>query len=117
MWLSRSSEEQQIRPATVLTACFKTKDAAGGKKTMLKLTFLGLAAALCMTASFMPQVMKTWKTRSTADISLGMYLVLVFGTVLWLAYGVFLEDTSLMVGNGITLVLAGRILLFKLRYG
>jgi hypothetical protein len=69
------------------TAYSKTKDAADGKKTMLKLTFPGLAAALCTTASFVPQVVKTWKTRSTADISLGMYLVLVFGTVLWLAYG------------------------------
>jgi MtN3 and saliva related transmembrane protein len=84
---------------------------------MLKLTFLGLAAALCTTASFVPQVVKTWRTRSTADISLGMYLVLVFGTVLWLAYGVLLEDVPLIVGNGITLVLAGSVLFFKLRYG
>jgi MtN3 and saliva related transmembrane protein len=87
------------------------------KKTMLKLTFLGLAAALCTTTSFVPQVVKTWKTRSTDDISLGMYPVLVFGTVLWLCYGAFLEDAPLIVGNGITLVLAGSILLFKLRYG
>jgi MtN3 and saliva related transmembrane protein len=84
---------------------------------MIKLTFLGLAAAFCSTVAFVPQVMKTWRSRSTADISLGMYLVLVLGIVLWLAYGALLGDTPLIVANGITLVLAGGILVFKLRYG
>jgi len=84
---------------------------------MGKLTFLGLAAAFCSTVAFLPQVVKTWKSRSTADISLSMYLVLVLGIVLWLAYGVLLGDTPLMVANGVTLVFAGGILAFKLRYG
>jgi MtN3 and saliva related transmembrane protein len=64
-----------------------------------------------------PQLVKTWKTRSTADISLGMFLVLVIGIILWLAYGILLGDVPLIVANGITLVLAGIILVFKLRYG
>ena len=84
---------------------------------MSKLTFLGLAAAYCTTIAFVPQLVKTWKTRSTADISLGMFLVLVIGIILWLAYGMLLGDVPLIVANGITLVLAGIILVFKLRYG
>ena len=84
---------------------------------MSELTFLGMTAACCTTASFVPQVVKTWKTHSTDDISLGMFLVLVFGTVLWVAYGMLLKDPPLVVGNGITLMLAGTILAFKLRYG
>jgi MtN3 and saliva related transmembrane protein len=84
---------------------------------MSKLTFLGLAAACCTTIAFVPQLVKTWKTRSTADISLGMFLVLVIGIILWLAYGILLGDVPLIVANGITLVLAGIILVFKLRYG
>jgi MtN3 and saliva related transmembrane protein len=84
---------------------------------MSKLTFLGLAAAYCTTIAFVPQLVKTWKTRSTADISLGMFLVLVIGIILWLAYGILLGDVPLIVANGITLVLAGIILVFKLRYG
>jgi MtN3 and saliva related transmembrane protein len=83
---------------------------------MSKLTFLGLAAC-CTTIAFVPQLVKTWKTRSTADISLGMFLVLVIGIILWLAYGMLLGDVPLIVANGITLVLAGIILVFKLRYG
>ena len=84
---------------------------------MSKLTFLGLAAACCTTIAFVPQLVKTWKTRSTADISLSMFLVLVIGIILWLAYGMLLGDVPLIVANGITLVLAGIILVFKLRYG
>ena len=84
---------------------------------MSKLTFLGLAAAYCTTIAFVPQLVKTWKTRSTADISLRMFLVLVIGIILWLAYGMLLGDVPLIVANGITLVLAGIILVFKLRYG
>lgn len=84
---------------------------------MSKLTFLGLAAAFCTTVAFVPQVVKTWTTRSTADISLSMFLVLVIGIVLWLAYGTLLGDVPLIVANGITLILAGIILVLKLRYG
>jgi len=84
---------------------------------MPKLTLLGLAAACCTTAVFVPQVVKTWKTRSTADLSLSMFLVLVIGVVLWLAYGMLLGDVPLIVANGITLILTGIILVFKLRYG
>ena len=84
---------------------------------MSKLTFLGLAAAFCTTVAFVPQVVKTWTTRSTADISLSMFLVLVIGIVLWLAYGTLLGDVPLIVANGITLILAGIILGLKLRYG
>jgi MtN3 and saliva related transmembrane protein len=84
---------------------------------MSKLTFLGLAAAFCTTVAFVPQVVKTWTTRSTGDISLSMFLVLVIGIVLWLAYGTLLGDVPLIVANGITLILAGIILVLKLRYG
>ena len=84
---------------------------------MSKLTFLGLAAAFCTTVAFVPQVVKTWTTRSTADISLSMFLVLVIGIVLWLTYGTLLGDVPLIVANAITLILAGIILVLKLRYG
>ena len=81
------------------------------------LTFLGLAAAFCTTIAYVPQVVKTWRTRSTADISLGMYLVLMLGIVLWLAYGIFLGDVPVTAANGISLVLVGSVLVLKIRYG
>lgn len=85
--------------------------------TMSTVTLIGLAAAACTTLAFLPQVIKAWRTRSTADISLGMFLVLVIGIALWLVYGALLGDIPLIAANGVTLVLVGIILIFKLRYG
>jgi MtN3 and saliva related transmembrane protein len=84
---------------------------------MAMLTILGLTAACCTTIAFVPQVVKTWRTRSTADISLGTFLLLVVGIILWLVYGVLLGDLPLIAANAVTLMLAGTVLLLKLRHG
>jgi MtN3 and saliva related transmembrane protein len=77
---------------------------------------IGYAAATCTTIAFLPQLLKAWHTRSTADISLAMFLVLVAGIVLWLTYGVLIRDLPLIAANTVTLVLAVAILVLKLRY-
>ncbi len=79
-------------------------------------TVLGLAAATLTTAAFLPQVIKTWRTRQTRDISLGMFSVLCLGICLWLLYGFLRGDLPLIIGNAITLALAGAILVLKLKY-
>ena len=78
---------------------------------------LGFAAATCTTVAYAPQFIKVWRTRSTEDISLGMFLVMVLGLLLWLVYGILSGDGPLIVANAITIVLAGGILVMKLRYG
>jgi MtN3 and saliva related transmembrane protein len=78
---------------------------------------LGFAAATCTTVAYAPQFIKVWRTRSTDDISLGMFLVMVLGIFLWLVYGVLCGDAPLVAANAITLVLAGGILFMKLKYG
>ena len=84
---------------------------------MHNVTTIGLAAGFCTTLAFLPQVIRTWRTRSTADISLGMFLIFTIGVLLWLIYGLVLHDIALIAANGITFVLSAMILLFKLRYG
>jgi MtN3 and saliva related transmembrane protein len=84
---------------------------------MSALTILGLAAGFCTTLAFLPQVIKTYRTRSTADISLGMFLVMVLGIILWLIYGVLLGDLPLIAANSVTLFLAGAILALKIKHG
>jgi len=84
---------------------------------MSSLTFVGLAAAFCTTTAFVPQVIKTWRTRSTHDISLAMFSLMTLGIALWLIYGAFIGDLPLIAANLVTLVLAGTILVLKLRYG
>lgn len=78
---------------------------------------LGLAAGFCTTLAFLPQVIRTWRTRSTGDLSLSMFLIFVLGICLWLAYGLLRGDVSLIAANAVTLVLAATLLYFKLRYG
>ena len=83
----------------------------------MPITFIGLAAACCTTIAFLPQVLQTWRTRSTKDISLAMFLVFTTGIFLWLVYGLILRDIPLIAANGITFVLSSTILFFKLRHG
>ncbi|OSQ48131.1 membrane protein [Thalassospira alkalitolerans] len=80
-------------------------------------TVLGLVAGSLTTLAFLPQVVRTWRTRSTADISLVMFLVLCSGIALWLVYGLVRGDWPVIIANGLTLVLASTILFFKIRHG
>ena len=84
---------------------------------MTAVTAIGMLAAILTTAAFVPQVIKTWRTRSTADISLGMFAILVAGVAAWLIYGLLIGDAPLVLANGVTLMLAGTILFFKLTNG
>jgi MtN3 and saliva related transmembrane protein len=80
-------------------------------------TALGLLAASCTTIAYVPQVLKAWRTRSTGDISVGMFLLMFVGIILWLIYGTILSDLPLMLANVVTAGLAGAVLVFKLRFG
>lgn len=77
---------------------------------------LGLVAGSLTTAAFVPQVLKTWRTRSTEDISLGMFALFALGVLLWLVYGVQIGSLPIVIANGITFVLAALIVVFKVRY-
>ncbi|CAN5490933.1 SemiSWEET transporter [soil metagenome] len=83
---------------------------------MEMVTFIGLAAGLCTTLAFLPQAVKTWKSKSAKDLSLGMYSILCTGIILWLIYGILKSDIPIIVANGATLTLALSILYFKLTY-
>jgi MtN3 and saliva related transmembrane protein len=77
---------------------------------------LGMLAGMLTTAAFVPQVIKTWRTRSTHDISLWMFTLFNIGLALWLAYGVRIGSWPIIVANTITLALALTILYLKIRY-
>jgi MtN3 and saliva related transmembrane protein len=77
---------------------------------------LGSAAGALTTAAFIPQVVKTWRSRSTHDISLIMFSLFSLGVLLWLAYGIAIGAWPIIVANSITLTLAGLILALKIRY-
>ena len=80
------------------------------------IAMLGFTAGTLTTLAFVPQVIKSWESKSTQDVSLGMFLVLCTGILLWLTYGFLINDTPLIVANGFSLLLAGSILIMKLRF-
>jgi MtN3 and saliva related transmembrane protein len=84
---------------------------------MITTDWIGTIAATLTTSSFIPQVWKVWHTRHTADISLGMYALFTLGVALWLAYGFLLASWPIIIANSITLLLAGAVLVMKLRFG
>lgn len=79
-------------------------------------TFIGYLAAILTTTAFVPQAMRAWRTRSTNDISLLMFLMLTIGIFLWLVYGILMHDAPLIAANLITGILAASILYLKIRH-
>lgn len=77
---------------------------------------LGTVAGTLTTIAFVPQVHKTWRTRSGDDISTGMFLLFSTGVLLWLLYGIALNATPIIIANSITLILALTIILLKMHY-
>lgn len=78
---------------------------------------LGLLAGTLTTIAFLPQLIQTWKTRSAKDVSLGMFLIFTTGVLLWVIYGLMIQSLPIFAANTVTLVLAGAILVLKLKYG
>jgi MtN3 and saliva related transmembrane protein len=78
---------------------------------------IGFIAGTLTTASFLPQVIQTIKTRKTKDLSLGMYTALSVGVFLWLIYGIALNSPPVYLTNGITFILASVILYLKIKHG
>lgn len=82
---------------------------------MLNNTCIGAIAAVCTTVAFVPQVLQSWRTRDLSGISLPMYTIFTTGVVLWLIYGILIGDWPVIIANGVTAVLAGTVLLLKLK--
>ncbi|KQT43441.1 MULTISPECIES: SemiSWEET transporter [unclassified Methylophilus] len=78
-------------------------------------TCIGSVAAMCTTVAFVPQVIKSWRTRDLSGISLPMYTIFTLGVILWLVYGLLIGDWPVIIANAITALLAGGVLLLKLQ--
>eukprot|EP01037_Dinobryon_pediforme_P011540 gene11540-11636_t len=77
---------------------------------------IGYLAAFGTTVSFLPQAIKTIRTKDTSGISLSMYALFTLGTLLWLIYGIMSGSMPVAVANAITLIFASIILVYKMIY-
>jgi MtN3 and saliva related transmembrane protein len=74
---------------------------------------LGLVAGVLTTAAWLPQIARTWRSRSADDLSWPFLLVFSAGVSLWLLYGVLSDDVPVLVANAVTIVLVGLLLGLK----
>jgi len=78
---------------------------------------VGYVAGTLTTLAFVPQVVKSWRTRSTGDLSLAMLVAFTGGVGLWLTYGVLLREPPIILNNSVTFVLAAVLLWIRMRPG
>ena len=77
---------------------------------------LGLCAAACTSFATLPQLIKTWKTKSAKDVSVLLFMLSLAGTILWLIYGVMIDSISLIIANSISSTLSACILILVMKY-
>ena len=76
---------------------------------------LGYLAGALTTLAFVPQVWRTWRTKSAEDLSMTMLVTFTMGVALWFAYGVALGSTPMIVSNAVTLALSAFLVGMKAR--
>ena len=76
----------------------------------------GFLAALLTTIAFLPQLYKTWKTKSADDVSLIMLVLFITGLICWIIYGFKIQSIPILVANVVTFIFNFSILILKLSY-
>jgi len=77
---------------------------------------IGFIAAALTVIAFFPQLLKVWKTRSTRDISLGMFSIFCTAVFLWSTYGILINNPPVIIANTLVFIQAFIILMFKMKY-
>lgn len=84
---------------------------------MITIDVLGYVAGILVVISILPQVIKSWRTRLTRDISLWRYVIYVIGLILWITYAIIIKNGPVAVMNSVGLILALMVLGLKIKYG
>lgn len=81
------------------------------------ITLIGLAAAACTTVAFVPQIIRNHRRRAAGDLSLLSFSVFTTGVVLWLVYGLIIDNLPIIVANvltlGVNLINLGQMLWYR----
>ena len=78
---------------------------------------IGFTAAALTSAALFPQVRQSWRTRSTGDLNLRTYLVLMFSITLFLSYGIVIGSPSVITANSVAGVMIVSLVILKIRHG
>ncbi len=77
---------------------------------------LGYAAGALTAFTFLPQVIKTWKSKSAKDISLNMFIIAFVNEIMWLVYGFMLDNWVIILTNAVMLGMSSFMIALKLKY-
>lgn len=83
---------------------------------MANLEFVGYIAGFLIAVSLTPQLVKTWKTKSTKDISIAWTLIYMSGLLLWIVYAAYNKIAPLMIFASIEFLMAFSLFAMKLKY-
>jgi MtN3 and saliva related transmembrane protein len=81
------------------------------------LTYLGYVAGMITVISFVPQVVRAWRTKQTRDLSLGSFALLITACSLWIIYGAASRDWPIVATNGGMIMLNAALATAKVRHG
>ena len=83
---------------------------------IIYIDFFGYFAAILTTLAFIPQLIKTLKTKKADDVSLTTLIMFLTGVAAWIIYGIQISSKPILIANTITFLLNFLILVFKLIY-
>jgi len=79
--------------------------------------FIGYIAGALIILSIVPQIVKSYKTKSVKDLSLLMLVLMISATLLWIVYGFMIDSKPVIVVNGVYLLVIVFQLFLKIKYG
>jgi MtN3 and saliva related transmembrane protein len=79
-------------------------------------TIMGLIAGLLTTGAFIPQIIKTIRTKDTKNISIWMYFTYLSGCMMWFFYGYEIKENAILVTNIFSTSFGLTMLFLKLKY-
>ena len=82
----------------------------------MNVDIFGYFAAILTTAAFLPQLIKTLKTKKANDVSLTTLLMFIIGVMFWIIYGYKISSLPILIANLITLILNLLILISKIYF-
>ena len=82
----------------------------------MNVEIFGYIAAILTTAAFLPQLIKTLKTKKADDVSLITFIMFSIGVLCWIIYGYKISSIPILIANLITLILNLLILISKIYF-
>jgi len=83
---------------------------------MNQIEFIGFVAGGLVAVSTLPQIIKSWKTRSTKDIAISWSIINLLGQILWIVYGLFVHSVSLVLMSAISLCMSMFMITLRIKF-